>query len=211
MVIPAPACNNWQWVTLKIGVTELMPVHDRVPEGRAFVFGRVELQGASEPGALSVRLVRLGQFDAIAEEEIWLGQDGRFRWILPQGRYSLQPLYFNHEYTGTSYSATERIDVSLEFEAYNTPSPVYLGSLLVKVSSGFETEFALVRDDLDTDLIHGPEYIALSKTSVKRNLMRYEPDAQKLTVDLTRVCKSWVKTLCIATIGGGGCAGDRNR
>ncbi len=112
--IPIPVCEKREFVKPGIGVMELMPIYKAVPEGSALVFGRVYLRPLEEQGAISARLVRYKRQLLSAEspygaEKVWLKPDGRFQWILPEGHYVIQPLYFNHAYKGTSYHAVEEI------------------------------------------------------------------------------------------------------
>ena len=116
--MPIPVCEKWKYLKPGIDVTELMPVHEKVPAGSALVFGRVHLRGLKEKGAISLRLVSFRRPILIKEEphgerEVWLSPDGRFQWILPAGRYAIQPINFHYGYSGTGYQKKKTIITSM--------------------------------------------------------------------------------------------------
>lgn len=211
VVVPAPRCDQWAMVVPQIGVKEYTGSYIELPDDTVVVFGRISVRGTNKTGALSVRLIQLDGTNPVAEEEIWIGTNGQFEWLLPAQLYRLQPIYFHHEYFGTHYNAVNEIDVSVEFDARGSLDPVYIGVLNIHVSADFQTEAVSVNNDLDADILSVSVDELSEDIEITPRLMRYEPRTDLQTVSAKRVCKSWVWRLCAITGGGGGCAGDRYR
>ena len=208
--IPIPVCENRAFVKPGINVTELMPVHKAVPDGSVLVFGRVYLRPLEGPGAIRVRLVRYERLLLSAEtpyaaEEMRLDPDGRFNWILPEGRYVIQPLYFRHSYEGVRYHAVEEIFVSVEFTVSESPDPIYLGALDITLSPGFKIQAITIEDEEETARVGLPSWSFARDRPITVELMHHNPELPPLNVRHRQVCHRQNICLGIYTLYGPVC------
>lgn len=192
--MPIPVCENWDFVKPGIGVKNLAPVHKAVPKGSALVFGRVNLRPLDEQGVISARLVRykrlhLSVETPYAEEEVWLKPGGSFQWILPEGRYVIQPFYYHHAYEGATYQANDEVYVSVEFAVSDNSAAIYLGLLDIEITPEYKIQAVTIKDDKQTARVAFPTRSFANGLPIEAQLMQHNPEPIFLDVQQRRVCR----------------------
>jgi hypothetical protein len=180
-------CEEPVSVRLGIGVAELRPAHDAIPEGSVVAFGRIAVAGAAgEP--ISLRLVRYvdapaGGEDPYAEQMLALPPDGRFNWILPKGQYSIHALTLPQGGEGGA-----EVPVLTEFRLAKESQVNYLGALTVVLAP--EPKIA-VEDERARRDVALPAWSSLKDRPVDAQLMRYNPELATADVGQRRYCRRW--------------------
>lgn len=213
---PLPTCGEWGYDKPGIAVRDLMPDDKDLSDDLVVAHGQIDVVGGDQWGAVSLRLVsyenpRTPAAEPYGEKSIWLDLDGRFSWVLPAGRYVIQPLYFNHAYDARKQAYTERavLQTSLEFELPAGTGTVDLGITQIAVSSDHELQTITITNEENSGSISPPPSNPEQQHPVSGISMIENPELAWLAVRPRKHCKSWGNYCFMFPVPYGGCAMPR--
>lgn len=207
---PVPRCTDLYHGKPGIDVRELSPADKKVADGSVIAYGRITVLDAKDQGTISARLIRydkptFSSMEPYGEETIWFKPDGRFYWILPAGRYVIQPLYFNYAYSDASYSKKAMLNTSLEFTLPEEATSVFLGAMNITLSSKYELQSITINTGERLEGSELPTWSFAHDLPVSEIMMVENPGLPPLEVQRRKICRERGVVVCGLLLYGGIC------
>lgn len=211
--VPAPRCTDVYYGAPGIDLRTLTPADESIEDGSVIAFGRITAPDANVQGVISARLIQFKDLlfspaEPYAEEIIHFDPDGRFFWVLPAGHYVIQPLYFNHAYSGQSYKEKAVLNTSLRFTLPQGAKSVHLGTVNISLSSALELQSLTIAPEEETGSAKLPNWSIARDLPVSELMMIEDRVAPRQTVRHRKLCRKRRIEICVYLIYGGWCPSD---